>query len=56
MSKFIVGLIDQFVEESCQLQAHADQAHEFQSKTLAEFQKAYEACFQIATEVCVIFI
>ncbi|XXG62760.1 hypothetical protein AAC387_Pa05g1072 [Persea americana] len=50
MSKFIVGLIDQFVEESCQLQAHADQAHEFQSKTLAEFQKAYEEQSRIEAE------
>lgn len=56
MSKFIVGLIDQFVEESCQLQAHANRAHEFQTTTIAEFRKAYEACVQIVTEVRVIFI
>lgn len=57
MSNFIVGLLDKLVEESCHLQAYASRAHELQTKTIADFQKAYEVCFQaIIAEVCAVFI
>eukprot|EP00268_Persea_americana_P045481 TRINITY_DN4639_c0_g1_i12.p1 TRINITY_DN4639_c0_g1~~TRINITY_DN4639_c0_g1_i12.p1 ORF type:complete len:258 (+),score=62.81 TRINITY_DN4639_c0_g1_i12:794-1567(+) len=50
MSMFIVGLLDQLMEESCQLLAYASQAHEFQMDTIADFQRTYEERLRSETE------
>ena len=42
ISEFINGIFDKLMEESKDLGNHANQADEIQTKSIDEFQKAYE--------------
>ncbi|KAK1263029.1 Pentatricopeptide repeat-containing protein [Acorus gramineus] len=50
MSKFIVELLDKIEEETHKLDCHAARAHEAQTTSIADFQKAYEEQTQFETE------
>ncbi|XP_010271626.1 PREDICTED: kinesin-like protein KIN-5C [Nelumbo nucifera] len=41
-SKFTLGLLNTLQEESLKLERHASEAHEIQTKSIAEFQKVYK--------------
>ncbi|XP_058088243.1 kinesin-like protein KIN-5C [Magnolia sinica] len=42
MSKFIIGLLEKLGEESCKLQTHVCRAHDFNTRSIDDFQKAYK--------------
>ncbi|XP_077241300.1 P-loop containing nucleoside triphosphate hydrolases superfamily protein [Tasmannia lanceolata] len=50
ISEFIVGLLDTLGEESQKLECHASRVHEVQTKSIDDFQKAYEERSRDETE------
>ena len=53
MSNFIIELLDKLGAESRKLQSHSSVVHEAQAITIADFQKAYEVCFQqVESYIC----